>query len=598
MPQKTNSFEKFWKELKRRKVVHVITVYTAVAFVILQLVDIVAEPLRLPIATRALVIVLLCIGFVIAVFLSWVYDLTPAGIRKTKTVSTIKPINHTPPLTSRGWKVATYTSAVIILFLIGFNFINRRSFNRDISKLEKSIAVLPFRNDSRDSTNQYFINGIMEKITTNLQMIKTLRVLSRTSVEQYRNTTKSIPEIAKELDVNYIVEGSGQKFGNLISVTTQLLNAKGKETHLWAKTYDQEVKEVNDYIRIEGQIAQSIAAELKIVITPDEKYLLEKLPTENIKAYNEYLKGLDYQNKGATDNRLQAIEYYKNALTIDPKFAAAYVGISTAYSELIWDNLLPEDVYPQAKNAALKALEIDNKLSEAHAALAYILIHYDWDIIQAERELNKAITLNPNSSYAYEVYSTLLDISCRFDEAVEKYKKVLSLNPNSDDMRFYYGYLLYRAYGSDSAILIMKNGVDIDSNKDWKHYLLGYVYLQNEDYLKSIKELEKALELNPVPQAYYLYLGIAYNKSGKPDKTKEILQKLNILGQKNTRVAVGKAALYSELGETDQAIFWLRAALEERHQFILYLKSVPIMCSSIRSDPRFLEIYNKIWPNN
>jgi hypothetical protein len=192
MVQKTNSFERFWKELKRRKVVHVITVYAAVSFVILQLVDIVERTLRLPDWTTALVIVLLCIGFVIAVLLSWVYDITPSGVKKTKPVSELKHVYHTTHAVSSGWKIATYVSGVIIVALVAFNFFSRRNLSADISRLDKSIAVLPFRNDSRDTTNAYFINGIMERITTNLQMIKRFRVIGRTSVEQYRNNkTKS-----------------------------------------------------------------------------------------------------------------------------------------------------------------------------------------------------------------------------------------------------------------------------------------------------------------------------------------------------------------------------------------------------------------------
>jgi hypothetical protein len=177
MAQKLNSFERFWQELKRRKVIHVITVYAALAFVILQLIDIVERPLRLPDWTTALVIVLLCIGFIIAVFFSWVYDITPAGVKKTKPVSTAKHIDQTTTPTSSGWKIATYVSAIIIIALLAFNFINKRSLNANLSKLEKSIAVLPFINDSPVDSNKYFINGIMEEVLNNLQKIKDFRVL-------------------------------------------------------------------------------------------------------------------------------------------------------------------------------------------------------------------------------------------------------------------------------------------------------------------------------------------------------------------------------------------------------------------------------------
>jgi TolB-like protein len=278
MAHKTNSFERFWKELKRRKVVHVITIYAAVAFVILQLVDMVAEPLRLPVSTKALVIVLLCIGFIIAVFVSWIYDITPAGVKKTKPASSVKHTDHATAPTSSGWKIATYVSGAIIFALVALNLISRRNLNADISKIDKSIAVLPFINDSPGDSNNYVINGLWAEVTNNLQTIKNLRVLSRTSTEQYKGPDRpAIPEIAKKLDVNYIVEASGQMIGSIFSVRVLLTKAKGKETPIWAKHYQEEMKEVRDWVRIQSQIAQAITVEVKARMTPEEKQLIEKI---------------------------------------------------------------------------------------------------------------------------------------------------------------------------------------------------------------------------------------------------------------------------------------------------------------------------------
>jgi adenylate cyclase len=259
---------------------------------------------------------------------------------------------------------------------------------------------------------------------------------------------------------------------------------------------------------------------------------------------------------------------------------------------------LPQDIYPKAREAAIKALEINEQLSEAHVALAIVKLYYDWDLKDAEKEIIKAISLNPNNSGAFEMYSTLLDISCRFEEALERYKQAMALNPNSEEMRFVYGFRLYRAFAVDSAILIMEKGVEKYPQNAFRHYFLGYIYLQDSNYIRSIEELEKAVDLDPVPQPYYFYLGIAYNKAGMPDETKKILEKLDVLEKEKRKVSLGKALLLAELGQTDQAIYWLQKAYEERHQYLLYLKSVPVMFSSMRSDPRFLEIYHKVWPND
>jgi len=483
--------------------------------------------------------------------------------------------------------------AIVVVAMFVFNVIGKK----ESKEIEKSIAVLPFINDSPDQENVYFINGIMEEVLNNLQTIKDMRVISRSSVEQYRNSNRpTSPEISKKLNVNYIVEGSGQKYGNTFRLRVQLIEAKS-DRHLWAKSYEQIIQDPNAFFNIQINIAKSIATELRAIITPEEKQIIEEIPTKNLEAYESYLLGLHFFNKDTEEDILQAIEYFKEAVAQDPEFALAYTRIAKAYTSLIWENWLPVDVYPKAKEAAMKALEINDQLSEAHVALAYVELYYDWDLKDAEKELNKAISLNPNNSGAYELYSTLLDISCRFGEALEKYKQEMALNPNSEKMRFRYGFVLYRATGVDSAILIMEKGVRNDSLNAWRHYFLGYVYLQDGNYIRSIEELKKAVELDPVPQPYYFYLGIAYNKAGKPDETRKILEKLNTLEKENRKVSLGKALLLAELGEKDQAINWLEKAYEEKHQYLLYLKSIPAMFSTIRSDPRFLEIYHWIWPD-
>jgi len=276
----------------------VITVYAAIAFGILQLVDIIGPSLKRPDWTMTFVIVLLCIGFVISVFVSWIYDITPSGVKKTKPVSELKHVDHTTHEVSSGWKIATYISGAIIIALVVFNFISKRNLNADILKLDKSIAVLPFINDSPVDSNKYFINGLMEEVLNNLQKIKDFKVLSRTSTDQYKGSDRpTIPEIAKKLVVSYMVKGSGQKYGNKFRLRVQLIKAKGKENHLWGRTYEQEIRETTDLFSLQSQIAQAIATELKAVITPEEKQIIEKIPTSKMTAYNLYLKANDYLKK-------------------------------------------------------------------------------------------------------------------------------------------------------------------------------------------------------------------------------------------------------------------------------------------------------------
>jgi TolB-like protein len=497
MAQKLNSFERFWNELKRRKVIHVITVYAAVSFVILQLVDIVAEPLRLPVSTKALVIVLLCIGVIIAVFVSWVYDITPAGVKKTKPVSTIKHGDQIIIKTTSGWKIATYVSGVIIIALIAFNFISKRNLNADISKLEKSIAVLPFRNDSRDSTNQYFINGIMEEILTSLQKIGAFsRVLSRNSVEQFRNnTTKSTPEIAKALNVNFIVEGSGQKYGNKFVLRVQLITGKN-ERHLWAKSYDREIMQTTDIVSVQSEIAQLIAAELKATITPEEKQLIEKIPTNSLTAHDFYLRGNEELSKYLSRNPStrvvldRADELYKKALELDPSFAQAYIGLAQVYwNKHYFEEYLSKNFLDSVCVLCDKALSYNDQLSEAHNLKG----NYYWlkgNTAQAKEEFDKALRINPNS---WEAYSGIRNLYFGVDHIkyIDNSQKAASLNhgPELSDLLVSIAGAFWQAGFNDKSEYYLKQALIL--NGDSAQY---YIYLMLYDFWN--RNFEKALDLS------------------------------------------------------------------------------------------------------
>jgi TolB-like protein/Tfp pilus assembly protein PilF len=439
MTQKTNSFERFWQELKRRKVIHVITVYAAVSFIILQLVDMIAEPLHFPEWTQGFIIVLLCIGFIIAVLLSWVYDITPAGVKKTKPVSAIKHVDQATIPASSGWKIATYISAIIIVALVAFNFISRRNLNADISKLDKSIAVLPFINDSPSDSNQYFINGIMEEVLNNLQKIKDFRVLSRTSTEQYKGTSiPTIPEIAKKLSVSYLVEGSGQKYGNSYRLRVQLI-AGNNERHLWAESYEKEIKETKNIYSTQSEIAQSIASALKATITPEEKQLIEKTPTANLSAYDFYQRareeiviyGLGYNSKAAL---IKAENLYRKALEYDSTFAGAYSGLAMVYRfkhAYNVDSYFAENYLDSAMILANEALSHDDQLAEAYYIRGLYYIE-NGKIEPAIKEFDKALKYNPNfweaytdkAIYVYAFSKKYMD----YIKALENLNKAININ--------------------------------------------------------------------------------------------------------------------------------------------------------------------------
>jgi len=574
MAQETNSFERFWKELKRRKVVHVITVYAAVSFVILQLVDIVERPLQLPDWTTALVIVLLCIGFVISVFASWVYDITPSGVRKTKPVSAVKLDVQTTPSASGGWKVATYVSAVVIAVLLAINFINKWRLNTDVTKLEKSIAVLPFINDSPSDSNQYFINGIMEEILNNLMKIKDLRVLSRTSTTHYQGTDRpTIPEIAKKLNVNYIIEGSGQKYGNTFILSIQLI-AANKEKHLWGESYEEEIGEVRDYVRIRNKIARAIASELKAIITPEEKQLIEKVPTDNLEAYNLYLKGTYFYQKMTKEGLREAADYFEQALRKDPDFALAYIGLSQFNgSSTFWGNVPPDKGIPKANEYVRKALKIDSTLAEAYWQLGNFNTFYYWNWKEAERNYRHAFELNPNSSLIHTDYSNLLTITGHHDEAISEAKRAQELDPLSTFVIARTGAAFAYNGQYDRAIEEYQMSLTMDPDYFYAHFELANAYLAKQMFKEAITEYEKSLDLSAGNPFITATLVCNYYGNGKTDQAETLFESLKKRSETEYIPPTSFFLIYRFRGEEALATEWLKRALNEHDTFLPMLKN-------------------------
>jgi TolB-like protein len=369
MPANADNPLSFFQELKRRKVIRVIIVYAAASFVILELISIIEEPFGLADWTLRFVFVVLCIGLVISIILSWIYEITPEGIEKTKTVREIS--KEDKPVTSRSWKIASYISFVVIVGLIILNVNPRR---RGIEKsviLEKSIAVIPFIDDSPDKDNEHIINGIIEDLLINLQAIQDLRVPGRTSVAQYRNNPKPIPEIAAAMNVAYIVEGSGQHYGNKIRLRVQLVEGE-TDKHIWADSYGEVINGPEDIFRIQSQIAKSIADELQAVITSEQKQLIEKVPTTSLTAYDFYQRGREehlkyWLNNNNKDALERAEDFYYKALEYDSTFAQSYIGLAWVFfHKRYWETLLAENFLDSMLILAETALSFDNQLSEAY----------------------------------------------------------------------------------------------------------------------------------------------------------------------------------------------------------------------------------------
>ena len=436
MASSPNKLYQIWQELKRRKVVRVITVYAASAFVVLELLSIIIEPLKLPDWTLQFAIVFLLLGFLVAVILSWIYDIHPGeGIIKTEPA---QKNDKEIPRSSNSWKVASYISFVVIVGLILFHIVSRTNRSGTYEDLETSIAVLPFLNISEQESYSNIGNAFTDEIIMKLQKIEDFeRVLSFTSTMQYAENRPTIPEIAEKLNVNYLVEGSIQRFEDHIAVNVQIIRAIN-EDHIWGDKYEERITEPKDILTIQSRIAHSVAEELQVRISPEEKERIEKVPTTSQTAYELYQKAREEINeffwrRGGTDKIENAIYLARLALEYDPNFALAFAGIGDAYWWRYNRNSLE---YPNELDSVLwyadKALSLDNELESGYILRAFYYGAREQNEKSFEA-LDKVLEINPNYANAYSVkgWRHLLG-EHNYPDAIENFQKYVDLNRGPD----------------------------------------------------------------------------------------------------------------------------------------------------------------------
>ncbi len=562
----------FWQELKRRNVVRRNTVYAATAFVILELVSILIEPFGLPDWTLKLVVVLLSIGFIISVIISWIYDFNPeGGLEKTKPTNKIK--NEDKTAVSSSWKIASYLSFVVIVALIVLNIIPRtdRSDRKEI--LDKSIAVLPFKNDSPDQ-EMYFINGTMEEILDNLSKIKDLRVVGRTSVEQYRDAPKPIPVIAEEMNVSYVLEGSGQRDGNNIRLTVQLLDAKNY-SHVWSESYYRELKNI---FELQSEIAQSIASEIKAIVTPEEKQLIEKIPTTNLTAYDFYQRGREEQEKYwlDSDNRdalERAEDLYHEALEYDSSFAQAYTGLADVYwSKLYWETLYTENFLDSVLILADIALSYNDHLADAYIARGrYYRQHNQYE--QAINEYDKAIKFNPNYWEAYWQKGRLY-FQDDLVEILGYYQKAASLHRGPFLPNIYRGISKSYAHAGfkEKSYYYAELALKLDNDSAAYYSSLGNIEDLQRNFEKAIGFWEKSYAIDSADRFVIGFLGLDHIYLGQYKESLEyykiLEERLKTLGRSARGASYRIGYAYWVNGFKEEAENYFKTGLEFHNQWI------------------------------
>jgi len=450
-----------------------------------------------------------------------------------------------------------------------------------------SIAVLPLQNLSGDPGQDYFSDGLTDELITEVARIGTLRVISRTSSMQYKGTHKSAPEIAKELGVDALVEGTVTRSGDQVRVTAQLIDARD-DRHLWSESYERNVVDV---LTLQAEVAQTIADQIRVKVTPEEHASLARLRPVNPKSLEAYLKGRFFLNKGI-GGLDKSVEFFSEAIQLDPANAQAYSGLSQSYLYIGIFGLRPsKEVYPLARAAARKAIEIDTTTADAHGSLAEIAKGYDWNWATAELEYKRALQLNPSSSTTHAWYADYLSMMGKHEEAIAELRRSHDLDPVAIMNQAFFGFLYYRARRYDEAIAACQKTLELDPNYPNAYWFMALALEKEGRFLEAIASLQKAVSLSDAP-LYLALLGHAYALAGERAKALSTLHELQALSKQRYASPLDIALIYTGLDDRDMAFQWLETAYSQRVMRIQELNEPHF--DSLRSDPRYVDLLRRI----
>jgi TolB-like protein/Flp pilus assembly protein TadD/predicted Ser/Thr protein kinase len=462
----------------------------------------------------------------------------------------------------------------------------------------QSLAVLPLENLSGDSQEEYFAEGMTDELITRLAKIGSLRVISRTSVMRYKGTNKPLPEIARELKVDGVIEGSVLRSGSRVRITAQLIHA-ATDQHVWAESYERDLRDV---LALQDEVAQAIASAIKVKLTPQEQGQLASARPVNPEAYEPYLKGRYYWNKRTPETLKKSLEYFQQAIEKDPAYSLAYAGLADSYAMLgagSYQVLPPKEAYPKAEAAATKALELDSTLAEAHASLAWSKMQFDWDWQGAEREFKQATQLNPGYANAHHWYALYLTITGRHAEALAEDRKAESLDPLSLIISTDVATEALVPTGRyDEAMKQCRKALEMDPHFAEAHSCLADSYEGKGMYQEANAEFQKAFELSGGNLVYLSRVGYTYALAGRRGDAIKILNGLKARSKRQFVWPDLLAYIYAALGEKDQAFTWLEKSYDERcvHLLIDPVPHVRIraLWDPLRPDPRFQDLLRRM----
>ena len=581
------NISQFINELRRRNVFRSGVAYVVVAWLLIQVADILLEAFAAPAWSMRAIVIALAVGFPVVLILAWVYEITTQGVKRTEAVS-------------EGELISVHTGRQMDFVIIGVLMVAVALFAADRFRWIdfgteplidlRSIAVLPFANLSGDPEQAYFSDGMTETLITELSKIAALRVISRQSVMQFKGTKLSLPEIAQKLNVDAVIEGSALLIGDQVRITVQLIEA-ATDVHLWADNYDRDLSNV---LAIHSEVARAIAHEIQIAVTPEEAARLANVREVNPEAYRLNLLGKYHLFKSGPAELDKAVRYFQQAIEMDPEYAEPHQGMANYYVMLGFVGYMPpQPANEKAWAAASRALEINSNLASAHTSHAMTHFYFDWDWQKAEEKFQQAISLDSNDAHTHQIYTWFLVAMGRTEEAHISIKRALELNPLTLIVYTTASDVFYFSRQYDQAITQLHEVLDLSPERPHSLSRLGWSYLQKGMFEEAIGNMERAVTLAPHNPILFWMLGHAYAAAGQTAEARKILDDLHALAKKQYIQPYAFALIHTGLGENDKALELLEKAFQDRVPWMPFLNVEPRF-DPLRSDPRFQDLLRRM----
>lgn len=552
----------FLVELRRRHVVRLGVAYVVGAVAVGGGASVFLEELA-PDWVLPTVLWLLVLGLPLALALAWAYDLTPDGIERTTSTATATATMSEP---------------------------TRERLPHVQPADRRRLAILPLANIHAHRDDDYFADGMTEELISVISRIRGLDVIARTTVMAYRDTTKSVSEIGQELGVGSVLEGSVRKAGDQLRITVQLIDVES-QGHRWSHDYDRELREV---FRIQSDIARHVADALEVTLLGREERRLDRAPTENLEAYDLYLLGRHHLNKRTDVGLRRSIDHFQQAAKLDPGFAAALAGLADAYVLAGIGYAAIPDALDHANDAALRAVELDGELPEAHTSLGYVRLNRDWDWRAAESEFERAIELNPSSAQAYQWYAHVALYRRDYDEARRRVERAVELDPLSVVLQNESGWPAHHAGDHEEALLRFRRAHSMDPSYALAHYNIGNALESSGRLEEAVQPYRRAVELSDGMPFTVSFLAAALARTGAPDEGRSLLRELLQQETDGAAISLWLAYAYEAFGDKSEALDHLERAVERREPLVHDLNTPWLPFSSLQEESRYQSLVRRV----